>query len=39
MIQAMVNHMKEITKNELGQSKRTMVEYKPGKIMEIPKWV
>jgi len=39
MIQAMVNHMKEITKKELGCSKRTMIEYKPDQEMELPKWV
>ena len=39
MINAMVGHMKEITKQELKHSKRTMVEYKPTKEMELPKWI
>lgn len=39
MISAMVCHMKEITKRELGHSKRTMVEYKPTEIMRLPKWI
>lgn len=39
MINAMVSHMKEITKQELGHSKRTMVEYKPVEEMELPEWL
>ena len=39
MIEAMVFHMKELTKHEIGCSKRTMVEYKPTKKMRLPKWI
>ena len=39
MIEAMVVYMKEITKKELGCTKRTMIEYKPQKEMELPEWM
>lgn len=39
MIEAIVDHMKEITKQELGHTKRTMVEYKPTKNMRLPEWI
>ena len=39
MIQAMVKYMKEITKQELECSKRTIIEYNPTIKMEIPRWL
>jgi hypothetical protein len=39
MIEAMVIHMKEITKQELECSKRTMIEYNPDKEMRLPEWI
>lgn len=39
MIEAMVIHMKEITKQELECSKRTTIEYKPDKDMRLPTWI
>ena len=39
MIAAVVENMKDITKQELGCSKRDMVEYKLKMKMELPKWL
>lgn len=39
MIQAMIKHTKEITKKELGCSKREMLEYNPTKKMRLPAWI
>jgi hypothetical protein len=39
MILGMVKYMKEITKEELKMSSRTMIEYNPEIEMELPKWI
>lgn len=39
MIQNMVAYMKNITKENLGQTKREMTEYNPTKKMTIPEWL
>jgi hypothetical protein len=39
MIQAIVKYMQEITKKELGCSKRETIEYNPTKKMRLPAWI
>jgi len=39
MVQNMIKHMKDLTKKELGQTKRTFVDYKPEVKMELPEWI
>jgi len=39
MISGMVKYMKDITTNELKSSKRTMIDYNPKIVMEMPKWM
>ncbi len=39
MVESMIKHMKDLTKKELGQTKRTFVDYKPEVKMELPEWI